>query len=61
MAITETGQFKVGDGVTPWCDLPWSTTLPILTQPFEPATVQTPPKESMWQKITGLLAAIRRP
>lgn len=60
MAITETGQFKVGDGVTPWKDLPWATTLPILTEPYTKAEIRTPKEETTWQKITGLLG-LRRP
>lgn len=31
VAVTETGQFKVGDGVTPFKDLPWADRLPVLT------------------------------
>lgn len=30
LAVNETGQFKVGDGVTPFKDLPWATRLPVI-------------------------------
>jgi hypothetical protein len=30
LAVVETGQFKVGDGVTPFKDLPWADRLPVI-------------------------------
>ena len=30
VAVDETGQFKVGDGVTPFKDLPWADRLPVV-------------------------------
>lgn len=30
LAVNETGQFKVGDGVTMFKDLPWATRLPVI-------------------------------